>query len=252
MISVIIIAKNEENNIAQCLKSVSFADEKIVIDSGSSDNTANIAGHFGAKVFVHDFKDFSNQRNFALSKSSGDWILYIDADERVTDNLRDEMMKIISSAQSDSAYNIPRQNIRLGGHIMHFGGWWPDYVTRLFKRSELKNWYGEVHESPNINGSVGRLANPLLHYGRDLNRIVEKTIEWSAVEARLLYKANHPPVAWWRLLKISLDEFFRRYIILQGFRDGTPGLIEAIYQSFSRFITYARLWELQQNNEIKT
>lgn len=250
-LSVIIITKNEEELIRQCLESVSeLADEVIVIDSESEDRTTEIAKTGGAKVYVHHFKDFADQRNFALSKTAGDWILYLDADERVNRELKEEIKKEIEKKnQPFVCFDIPRKNIRLGGHWMRFGGWWPDYVTRLFHRSDLEEWYGEVHESPKVKGTVGKLESPFLHFGRSLNRIVQKTIEWSGVEARLLLAANHPPVTWWRLIKVWLDEFWRRFILLQGFRDGTPGLIEAIYQSFSRFITYARLWELQNQRD---
>ncbi len=244
-LSAIILTEDEEANISECLKSVSFADEKIVVDAGSSDKTVEVAKKEGASVFVNPFVDFAKQRDFALSVAKGDWLLYIDADERVTTELKEEILKQINLKDTFSAFDIPRKNIRLGGKLMKFGGWWPDYVTRLFRRKDLSGWYGEVHESPKVEGEVGKLVNPFLHYGRDLNRIVLKTADWSGVEAKLLFEAGHPPVTWWRLAKISCSEFWNRFIILQGFRDGTPGLIEAIYQSFSRFITYARLWELQ-------
>lgn len=247
-LSVLILTKNEEENIADCLKSVrQLAEEIIVVDAQSVDRTVKIAQKDGAKVFIHHFVDFAEARNFGLSKASGEWVLYVDADERVTEELKDEIQKQITfKNQPFSAFDIPRKNIRLGGQEMRFGGWWPDYVTRLFRKKDLQGWYGEVHESPIVNGETGKLTNPLLHFGRDLKDIVQKTIEWSGIEARLLFEAKHPSVTWWRLGKVWLEEFWRRFILLQGFRDGTAGLIEAIYQSFSRFITYARLWEIQQ------
>ena len=253
-ISAVILTKNEEAMIEDCLKSLSWCDEIVVIDDYSEDRTLEIVKNYAdnnrdgkLKIYQrHLDNDFAQQRNYGLERASGEWVLFVDADERVTKELKEEIQKQISlSNQSFAAFDIPRRNIRLGGREMRFGGWWPDYVTRLFRKKDLGEWYGEVHESPRVQGKIGKLGNPFLHFGRDLSLIVQKTIEWSEIEADLLFRVHHPPVTWWRLLKVWLVEFWRRFIFLQGFRDGVSGLIEAIYQSFSRFITYVRLWERQ-------
>jgi len=133
---------------------------------------------------------------------------------------------------------------------MHYGGAWPDYVKRLFLKEKLKRWIGELHEDPVFEGEMGRLKNPIVHIAhRDLSLMVEKTREWSKIEAELLYKTGHPPVTWWRILRIMLSEFWLRGVKLQGWRDGTVGWIEIIFQMFSRFVTYGRLWELQQKHK---
>lgn len=236
--------------IGECLESIKWADEIVLVDSGSTDKTPEIAKKYGAKIIESPAPQprFSEWRNKGLEVvARGDWVLYLDADERVTPQLKKEITSIIHH-QSPIIFSfaIPRQNILLGKE-MHFGGWSPDYVKRLFKRDKLKRWEGRLHEEPIFEGELGHLKQPMLHIThRDLSSMVEKTRQWSKIEAELLYKAGHPPVVWWRIIRVMLTEFWHRAVKLQGWRDGTVGWIEIIYQMFSRFITYARLWELQQ------
>lgn len=251
-LSVIVIAKNEERLIADCLKSAKEADELILVDSGSIDHTCQIAKRLGAKViYVPTEKlEFARWRNIGLKNASGDWFFYLDADERMTPNLMAEIRQVMKSSQEKfAAYEIPRRNFYLGRE-MHFGGAWPDYVKRLFRKGGLKGWQRDLHEDPLVTGEFGKLKEPLIHVThRDLASMLEKTRCWSEIEAKLFLEANHPPVAWWRFFRIMLTEFWLRAIRLQGWRDGTPGWIEIIYQMFSRFITYARLWEMQEINQ---
>lgn len=249
-ISGIVIAKNEENMIADCLDSVSFCDEIIVIDGGSEDRTVELAKRMGAKVFTYSSDDFSELRNFGLEKAREEWILYVDADERATTSLRDNIKYQISSIRQAqdrnikySAYRIQRKNFYLGNHE------WPyiERLERLFKKENLKGWKGELHESPIMHGKIGELDGYLLHYThRDLTLMLNKTIEWSKIEAQLRFKAGHPQMVWWRFLRVMLTAFFDWYIRQKGYKLGTVGLIDSIYQMFSMFITYARLWEMQQ------
>jgi len=248
-LSVLILTKNEEKNISECLKSVSFADEKVVIDAESSDKTVELAKKGGAKVYVHHFINFAEQRNFALSLSKGDWLLYVDADERVTPSLRDEIKNKVLKIKNQeiAAYKILRKNFYLGNHE------WPyvEKLERLFKREKLLGWHGELHESPKIKGKVGELDGFLLHFThRDLSSMVAKTIEWSEIEANLRIKAGHPKMAWWRFPRVMIPTFFNYYFKQKGFKLGTVGLIESIYQVFSIFITYARLWEKQHEKDL--
>lgn len=244
-ISAIIIAKNEENLIADCLDSVSFCDEIIVVDNGSIDRTPEIAKKMSAKVYSLETNDFSKMRNLGLTKASGEWIFYIDADERVSKQLQNSIKTTLFSAvnQTQSAYKIKRKNFYFGNHE------WPyiEKLERLFKKSKLRGWYGQLHESPNINGEVGEIDGCLFHYThRNLTIMLKKTIEWSKIEAELRFKAEHPKMTWWRFPRVMLTAFFDSYVRQGGWKAGTVGLIESIYQSFSIFITYARLWELQQ------
>jgi len=247
--SVIIIAKNEEQMIGDCLRSVrQLADEIILVDSGSTDKTMEIAKKYSARIISLPTEklEFARWRNVGLREAKGEWILYLDADERVTPELQKEIKE---SIKYFTAYEIPRRNFYLGKE-MHYGGAWPDYVKRLFLKEKLKRWIGELHEDPVFEGEMGRLKNPIVHIAhRDLSLMVEKTREWSKIEAELLYKTGHPPVTWWRILRIMLSEFWLRGVKLQGWRDGTVGWIEIIFQMFSRFVTYGRLWELQQKHK---
>jgi glycosyltransferase involved in cell wall biosynthesis len=245
-ISAIVITKNQENIIADCLDSLSFCDEIIVIDGGSEDRTMEVANRIGARVFQIKTSDFSKLRNFGLDKASNEWVLYVDTDERVTTSLRDNIKYQISNFKY-GAYRVQRKNFYLGNNE------WPyiERIERLFKKENLKGWKGELHESPIINGKIGELNGYLLHYThRDLTLMFSKTIEWSKIEAQLRFKAGHPQMVWWRFLRVMITAFWDWYIRQKGYKAGTVGLIESIYQMFSMFITYARLWEMQ--NKIKS
>lgn len=250
-LSVIILAKNEEEVIKDCLESVKWAEEIILVDSGSTDKTLAIALKYKVRIISCSSTkpEFAKWRNIGLAAAKGQWILYVDADERATPELKEELPRVMAN-QNYAAYQIPRRNFYLGQE-MHHGGAWPGYVKRLFLKEKLIRWERELHEDPVFEGKMGTLKGPLLHFThRDLSSMVTKTLEWSKIEARLLYEAHHPPVTWWRILRIMLTEFWQRGIKLSGWRDGTVGWIEVIFQMFSRFITYARLWELQNKLKI--
>ena len=247
-ISAIVISKNEEERIGECLKALSFADEVVVVDNGSVDRTVEIAKRKGAKVINLKAGNFSELRNIGAKEATGKWLLYIDADERVTLRLKKEILQQIQNDEF-SAYAIPRRNILLGRE-MRYGGWWPDYVMRLIKKDALKSWRGELHEQPEIRRKTGKLKNPLIHNThRNLTNMVAKTNEWSEIEARLMYKANHPKMNIARFLSAMFREFWYRAIAKKGFLDGPVGIIEIIYQIFSRFVSYAKLWEMQLDNK---
>ena len=239
-LSVVVITRNEEARIAQCLSSLAWADEIVVIDNGSTDSTREIAKKKGAVVVsLGDVHDFAKLRNIGKEKARGEWLLYIDADEVVTPELAKEIQKV---THPPVLYTIHRKNFYLGQP-------WPfeEKIFRLFHTSALKEWHGVLHESPRVEGEAGELRAPLLHYThRTLEEMVAKTNEWSVAEAKLRFDAGHPPVVWWRFLRVMLTAFFDSFISQGGWRAGVVGWIESIYQAFSLFITYAKLWELQQ------
>ena len=244
-ISAIILAKDEEELIGDCLESIKWVDEIVIVDDGLSHKMLEIAEKAKAKIVKLQKGSFSEKRNLGARKAQGKWLFYVDIDERVTPLLRKEIKKVISDAFSLPAYAIPRRNVLLG-HEMRWGGWWPDYVLRLIKKDSLIAWEGELHEQPRIRGDVGKLRNPLTHFShRSLSEMVAKTNEWSLVEAQLLYKSGHPKMTWWRFFSVAIREIWYRGIKKLGFLDGTVGVIEIIYQTFSRMITYAELWEMQ-------
>jgi glycosyltransferase involved in cell wall biosynthesis len=242
-ITAVIIVKNGENLIADCIDSVSFCDEILVIDNQSEDRTIEVAKRMNAKVYEYETKDFAELRNFGLTKAKSDWILYIDVDERVSEDLGRNIKDTILRKDSQfSAYRLQRKNYYFKNVE------WPhvEKIIRLFNKKSLKGWEGKLHESPVIDGEIGDLDGYLLHYThRDLASMLKKTIEWSRTEADLRFNANHPKMSWWRFPRVMISAFFNSYIKQEGYKAGTAGLVESIYQSFSMFITYARLWEIQ-------
>ncbi len=250
-LSAVIIAKNGEELLKDCIASLKFCDEILVVDAGSTDNTVQLAKHLGAKVIHGSDGDFARQRNIGKEAAKGEWILYIDTDERVSDLLRKNIQFQISNSQFPMevvAYRIKRKNFYLGNHP------WPkiEKLERLFYKNNLEEWYGKLHETPKVTGEIGDIDGFLLHYThRDLTSMLFKTILWSQTEASLRLETHHPKIVSWRLIRVMATGFFDSYIKQGGWKAGTMGLIESIYQSYSMFITYARLWEMQQmkNNQ---
>ncbi len=249
-VSCIVLAKNEAEVLHNCLKSLQSlnSSEIILIDDQSSDATVEIAKKYQAKIFDHQIKSFAEARNFAAEKAAGTWLLYIDADERLSPELAAEINQVLKQQVAKfSAYELIRINYYLGKR-------WPktERIVRFIIKEALENWIGDVHETPQINGKIGQLSGRLLHdTHRNLNEMISNTLKWSQIEAKLRLDQNHPPVVWWRLPRVMLPTFWDYYIKQGGWRVGTVGLIESIYQAFSIFITYARLWEMQQRKSWK-
>lgn len=242
-ISAIILTRNEEVKLSNCLQHLNFVDQIIIIDNGSSDKTLKIAREFAALIFHFQGTDFAKARSIGAQKAIGDWLLYIDADEIVSEDLAREINKSLNN--DFAAYEIRRENY-------FYGQLFPvvEFIIRLIRKSNFESWQGRLHESPIVEGKIGRLENSLLHFTHDnLSKMVEKTNLWSEIEADNRFKLNHPQIVKWRLLRVIFTEFFNNYIIKKSFKLGTLGFIESIYQSFSIFITYAKLWERQ--NKIK-
>lgn len=247
-ITGIIISKNNADKIGRALKSLDgLAEEIVVVDTGSVDETLRIAKKYGARVFEDKGKGYSDWRNRGLKEARGEWVFYLDSDEEVSDYLATEIRLTIDKDKDNHiAYAIPRKNIILGREMMH-GGWWPDYVKRLFKKDALGKWEGDLHEEPVFEGAMGHLKNPIVHYKHDkLSEMVEKTNKWSEIEAKLLFGSGHPTMSWWRFIRIMLTEAWYRLVIMRGFLDGTEGIIYSIYQMWSKFVTYGKLWEMQK------
>lgn len=245
-LSFIIITKDEEAWIENCLLSIKkIADEIIIVDVGSSDKTLAIAKRYTNLIFTKDWHGYSDQKNFAVTKAQGDYIFFIDADERLSRDLSNELKKLTAQEQTVAGYKIPRRNYLLG-KPMHFGGWYPDYVTRLAKKDKIKGWKGDLHEVLEVDGQIQTLTEPLIHLShRGINWMLKKSIKYTQIEAELRYKSHHPKVTWWRFPRVMLTELVDRLILKQGFRDGMEGWIEAISQSYNMFLIYAQLWEMQ-------
>lgn len=244
-ISAIIIAKNEEGMIANCIETLDWCDEVLVVDNDSSDATAGLAEQLKARVIKFSTDDFSKLRSEGLRRAKTNWIFYIDADERVTPALAKEIMVQVETT-SAVALRMKRSNIIYGKEFSH-GGWQHDRVTRVFKRTALNGWKGKVHESPLFTGRVVDLHSPLLHLThRNTSDGLIKTATWTAIEAELLYKAGVGKVGLVTIMRKAVAEFLRRAIFWQGRQDGVEGWIEALIQAMNKMLIYIQVWEHQQ------
>lgn len=249
MLTVIVITKNEEERIRVCLESVKWADELIVLDNGSTDKTKEIAKKYTDKIHTFENLDFASIRNKGNELAAGNWIFYIDSDERVLSDLREEVYKLIQE-NIFSAVAISRKNIIFGKEVKS-GPFWPDWVIRLLKKDDFEGWVGKVHEYPKFKGKLGYTKSSLLHLThRNLEQIVLKSLEWSKIDAKLRLDANHPKMTGWRFLRILLFEIFNQGILRKGFFNGTVGVIDSLLQAFSLFMSYVRLWEMQQSKPL--
>jgi (heptosyl)LPS beta-1,4-glucosyltransferase len=249
-ITGIIIAKNEAAMISNCIDSLRWCDQIIVVDNGSTDATAEIAGNAGARVIHHATQDFAQQRNVALKYVKTDWIIYLDADERINPRLYQEIAVNIETDAAD-VLQFNRQNICYGQQLA-YGGWEVDTVTRVFKKTALTKWTGSIHESPEYQGTVKLLHTPLLHLThRSTADNLHKSAEWTIKEARLLAEKQTQPVTLITLFRKGCMEFLRRAYFKQGYKDGMAGLVEALVQAMNRVMVYIQVWELTQTPSLE-
>lgn len=246
MLSVIIITKNEAGHIGRCLESVAWADEIIVFDSGSSDDTVAICRRFTDKVFETDWPGFGMQKQRALDKAQGDWVLSVDADEVVTAELRQEIERAVASARFNG-YEIPRLSDYCGRAIRH-GGWWPDYVLRLFRRQAGRFTDAVVHERVTVTGEIGRLKSPLLHEAFvDLAEVLHKVDSYSTLGAEMLYRKGVRSSLSKAVMK-AFWTFVRTYCIKASILDGRQGFMLAVSNAEGAYYKYLKLLELQNRN----
>ncbi len=243
MISVVIITKNEEKNIGECLKSVAWCDEKIVIDDYSKDNTAEIAEKSGAKVIKHRLINFSDQRNFGLEKARNDWVLFVDADERVSQALWYEIDHSINNtlAKIDGFYI--RRNDIMWGKMLRYGESSGIKLMRLARRTAGK-WVGDVHERWEISGSSRVLNHSLKHYPhQSVAEFLEEINYYTEIRARELHNKKSR-ASWLSVIFYPIAKFFQNYFYKRGYIDGVPGIITAIMMSFHSFLVRGKLWIL--------
>jgi glycosyltransferase involved in cell wall biosynthesis len=244
-ISCAIITKQEEEMLEECLASVSFCDDIVVVDSGSTDNTLNIAYKFTDRVFNHVFSGYASQKNYAIDQAKHDWILLIDADERISDALRREI-ELLEPQVGVVAFNLPSKTYLLGSEFNHTG-FGREWHIKLFQKQFSRYSDKEIHESLIVNGQVGKLDGDVIHHThRSIDHLLDKISRYSSFEASQLEHEVKAPVTGWLLMWKATQHFFYRYLYLRGYLDGLPGLIESVMQSYYVFINYAKLWELQQ------
>lgn len=243
-VSVVIIALNAAGQLADCLKSAAFADEIIVVDSGSTDATVEIARQYGAKIFQQPWLGFGRQKQFAVEQASHDWVLCLDADERVSEPLRRSIEAVLHEPQFQ-AYRMPRCNRFMGRWLKHGEGY-PDWSLRLFNRKFARWSEDAVHEKILTSTAVGRLDGDLLHESAEnLADYLDKQNRYTTLQAETLHsQGQHASVA--QLLLSPVFRFLRFYLLRLGFLDGVPGLVHILIGCFNSFAKYAKLTALNR------
>ena len=246
-LSAIVIAHNEEANIGECLACLGFAAEVVVVDSGSTDGTVDIARAAGATVHqTADWPGFGAQKNRALALATQPWVLSVDADERVTPELRDEILRAIAStSQQHDAWDMPRHSSYCGQYMDH-SGWYPDRVLRLFRRGTARFSDDVVHERVIPSGAVGHLQHDLLHTSyRDLESVLDKMNRYSTAGARKLHEQGRRGSLGSAILH-GLWAFVRTYLLQLGFLDGRLGFVLAVSNAEGTYYRYLKLWLMQR------
>jgi glycosyltransferase involved in cell wall biosynthesis len=251
-ISVVINTLNEEENLLKALSSIKkLADEIVVVDMHSTDNTVKIAKKAGAKVFKHKRTGYVEPaRNFAIKKATGDWILMLDADEEVSLSLSVSLGKIIKRPKADY-YRLPRKNIIFGKWIKH-SRWWPDYNIRFFKKGYV-DWSEIIHSVPLTKGKgldlEAKEGNAITHYHyKSIDQYIDRMNNYSARYAKMRFEEGYK-FRWHDLIKRPSDEFLSRYFFGKGYRDGIHGLALSGLQAFFEFVIYLKIWQLNKFKE---
>ena len=249
-VSACVIARNESAQLADCLERLVWADEIVVVDDESTDETVQIARRFTPRVFVRPKQDdFSAQRNFALEQALGDWALFVDADECVTDALRDEILAAVERP-GYAGYFVRRQEIHFG-HAFRYGESLRVPLLRLARRA-AGCWVGRVHETWRVPGPLGALRQPLLHYShRDISHFLQKVDYYSTLDCQRLLEEGRGAAAW-QLVVHPVGNFLRNYVIRQGFRDGIPGFIFACLMALHPFLSRVKVWERRRNRSARS
>ncbi len=250
-ISVCITAGDEELNIRRCLESVKWASEIIVVDSFSQDRTVEICREYTDLVYQHRWLGYIGQKNLIKDLASGEWILFIDADEEISPELRDEILDEFQSGRSDQydGYEFPRLVRHLHRWIRH-GDWYPDTKLRLFDKSRGRCGGREPHDRIEVDGRVKRLKNPMYHYTyTGIEDQIDSMNRFSTITAAGQFE-DVRPFHLHDMLTRPILRFLRGYLLKQGFRDGLPGLIVAVSNAYGVFTKYAKLWECHQNSRL--
>ena len=247
-ISVCIVAMNEADNIAACLKSADFADEWIVVDSHSTDTTRELAASSGARVIERDWPGHVAQKNYAIDQAANDWVLCLDADERVSPELRASLLAALDRPDLPDGFEMARRTWYLGRWIRH-GGWYPDRKVRLFRRS-MGRWGGvDPHDHVQIGGRVVRLEGDILHYSyRSIADHLRTINSFTTIAAREKHAAGRRAGILDLTLR-PLGKFLRMYALKLGFLDGRAGFVVAVTGAFYVFLKYAKLWNLERGGD---
>ncbi len=244
-LSVAIITWNEEANIRRTLESVAWADEIIVVDSGSIDRTVAICREYTDKIVHQDWLGFARQKNLAIDKATGDWVLSLDADEPVEPALVEELRGILAAPQALDGYRIPRKTFFLGKQI-RYGGWYPDRNLRLFRKGAGRFEERAIHEAIKVQGAVGNTRHAILHYAYpDLASYMSSINKYSTLAVTVMTEkgVTRFKAGWVNILFRPVGTFVIKYFLRLGFLDGKHGLILNLFHSYYVFAKYAKAWE---------
>ena len=246
-VSVVLIAKNEEKRIEDCLRSVDWADEIIVVDDHSTDATVEIAKKFTDKVFSRAMDIEGKHRNYAYGLARNDWVLSLDADERVTPELRDEITELLKKGADCNGYAIPRKNF-MANTWVRYGGMYPSAQLRLFKRDQFKyDELAEVHPQAYMPDPRGNLKSDILHYTyRDFTDAIAKLDRQTDLEAKKWFREKRK-VGVLSITRKTVDRFWRSYFSKKGYKDGVIGLFLAVNSGMYQFLSFAKYWEMKKN-----
>src|SRR2546425_222607 len=242
-IAAVVITKNEERNITACLESLKWVDEIIDVDAESTDHTVELAKAYTSKVFVRPWPGYGPQKNFAMAQATADWILIVDADERVSDELRDEIQALLYKPGPTVAYRIPRRNFYYGNWIRG-AGQYPDPQLRVIRRGRGSYNDLPVHEHLEVDGPIGELHGHLDHHTHPTVLAHELKIErYSTLSAEERIRTGKPEAAWYHLLVNPIWTFMKFYLLRRGLRDGLPGFVMCSFSAAHVLLKYAKLWE---------
>lgn len=245
-ISVFIITYNEEKIIEQCLKKLLWADEIIVVDSNSTDNTVAICEKYGVKVFVKDFENYGKQKQYALGKTNNNWVLSLDADEILSDKLCDEIQLLDLNSNNFQGYLIPRTHVFLN-KIFRYGSENKKPILRFFDKTKGSFIENKVHETIMVQGKIGKLNNEMLHYTVfDFGNAIQKQTKYSLLGGEFLFEKNKKVSIFKVCIKFPF-EFIRTYFFQRNFLNGYQGFIWSMLAAYSSFIKYAKLFDLNYN-----
>lgn len=252
-ISVVLGVFNEESNIKRCLESVKWADEIVIVDDGSTDNTVEIAKKYTDKIYRHKSEGYVEPtRNFGIEKAQGDWILLLDADEEIPPELAVKLQQIAKSTDVDYVW-IPRKNIIFGKWIQN-EGWWPDFNVRFFKKGAV-TWSNKIHSKPEIKGEEITIEEreelAIIHHNyQTVSQFLEKLDRYTTIEADEFIKSNKN-FAQRSLISHPMEEFLSRMFARKGYRDGYHGLVLSSFEAFSMQVVMAKVWEKQGFTEVE-
>ncbi len=242
-VSVIIIAGSEENNIEDCLKSVLWSDDIVVVNSMSKDRTVEIANKYNDRVYLKEWEGYAKQKSYSLSLAKNKWVLSLDADERVTPELKNEIHEVLTADQTFDGYFIPRRNFFLGKWIKSCG-WYPGYQLRFFIKEKTKLTDRKVHEGFIVDGKTAYLKHDIIHYTHpNIEYIISKINEYSSLQAEEKCVRKHARC--YNIIFNPIIAFLQHFILRKGFTDGVHGFLVSIIHALTNLLTYIKIWEIQ-------